>query len=166
MVQELLDMETGKVFTRNGAGEWLKQFSFSDPYEGRDEILNTKVIFDGSLSPGGTVDIGQEMLEYMKRSRYVFADVAGTNVIMTGAYVDGIGNKSNHDGMLQLKGAFSWGGSTYGVGWFCYTIPRLKGTTSLKFDNAWVSYFGAGSTSSANSHTYSTDQIKKLIAVL
>ncbi len=165
-LQELFDMLKPDVYVRVSNGSWMKQFSFANVDEGKDELLQTKVIFEGLLSVGSSISLDDETSELLDKSSYIIAEFSGANASLIGRFNKDIGDANNHTGMLHLLDSFSWGNVLSNtVNIYSLTLARMKSDGSLKFIGYWI-IASSGSTGAVSAKPYSSGGISKLTVVL
>lgn len=165
-LQELFDISKPMIYTRVGNGVWLEQFSFGNVDEGKDKLLQTKVIFEGLLSVGSSISLDDETSELLDKSSYVIAKFSGSNVSLIGSFDKDIGDRNSRTGMLHLLDSFSWGNTlVHTVSLYSLTLARMKSDGSLKFIGEWI-FASSNSTGAVSAKPYSSGGISKLIVVL
>lgn len=165
-LQELFSLETPDVYVRIVGSLWLRQFAFDTIDNGKNELLRTKVIFEGTFSVGSSIDLDAETNELLESSSYVIAEFTGANISLLGRFDKNIGDKNNHSGMLHLFDSFSWGNVLSNtVSIYSMTLARMKSDGSLKFIGEWV-FASSGSTGVVTAKPYSSGGISKLTVVL
>lgn len=165
-LQELFSLETPDVYMRIVGSLWLRQFAFDTIDNGKNELLRTKVIFEGTFSVGSSIGLDAETNELLENSSYVIAEFTGANISLLGRFDKSIGDKNNHSGMLHLFDSFSWGNVLANkLTVYSMTLHRTKAKDKLTFNANWL-LESSGSTGAVSARPLTTGSIAKLTIVL